>query len=219
MPAQIPSADPLAPHVAVQRLLRQRLRQDRTRRQEAIEIDAGREAHGFEQKDEVFGHDIAGGAGRIGTTTDAALRRIEGGDAGIERRHHIGEPLPARIVQVRAAALGAERLAQAREQAPDLRRIGIADGVGQIDGVHAAFRHGDRHAHGVVLRHWSLDGAAERRRQPGIHLDGRIALVPQRHDGAHVRDDLGVGLANVAERMRLAHGNRNGDDMGGGLER
>jgi hypothetical protein len=53
----------------------------------------------------------------VGAAADAALRGIEGRDTGIERRHHIGEPLPARIVQMRAAALGPDRLAQAGARA------------------------------------------------------------------------------------------------------
>ena len=115
----------------------------------------------FEQEDEVLGDDVAGGAGRVGAAADAALRGVEGGHAGIERRHHVGEALPARVVQMRAAGLVAELGAQAREQPPHLRRVGVADGVGEADGVGAGLAPSRRHPITQSSGTIALDGAAE----------------------------------------------------------
>ena len=205
--------------MAVERLARQRLGEDRARRDQRIEIDAGVEPHRFEQEHEVLGDDVAGRAGRIGTAADTALRGVEGGDAGVERRHHIGEALPARVVEMRAAGLVADLRADELEQPPDLRRIGVTDGVGKVDGVGAGVRHRRRHAQHVSLRHDPLDGAAEGGGERGLHLDLGEALVAQRDDRAHVSDDLGMGLADIGDRMRLAHGDGYCDHMRAGLER
>ena len=67
-----------------------------------VEIDAGAQPHRLEHEDEVLGDDIARGARRERAAAEAAERGVEGGQPAIERGEHVGEPQPARVVQMDA---------------------------------------------------------------------------------------------------------------------
>ena len=69
--------------MAVERLAGQCFGDDRTRRYQSIDIDAGVEPHRLEQEHEILGDDVAGGARCVGAAADTALRglspdRVEG---------------------------------------------------------------------------------------------------------------------------------------------
>src|SRR5437868_567709 len=153
---------------AVDRFARQAGDERRTGRDEFGDVDAGRDAHGLEHEDQVLGHDVARGAGGIGTAAQAAERGVERAHALFEGGQAVREAEPARVVHVGRAGLVADLGAQALEEAAHLGRVRIAHGVGQARLVGAgrdALRGQPDH---VVLGHLALQRAAEGGRDAGF---------------------------------------------------
>src|SRR5262245_16487174 len=57
---------------------------------QAIQIDAGAHAHPLQHVDDVLGGDVAGRAGRVGATAEAAQRGVDGGDAHLDGDQDVG---------------------------------------------------------------------------------------------------------------------------------
>src|SRR5690349_3246251 len=70
------------------------------RLQESLEVDAGLDPHLVKHRDEVLGGDVAGRSGRDRAAAELAEARLEGGYARLDRREHIRQTLPARVVEV-----------------------------------------------------------------------------------------------------------------------
>src|SRR5205085_6297123 len=117
-------------------------------REQRVEVDARRDAHLAEHRDEVLGRDVAGRAGGHGAAAELAEGGLEAVDARLERGEHVRERLPARVVEVRgelergrkALARGGEELAYrararhaGRVPEADLLRAGCVQARGDVE--------------------------------------------------------------------------------------
>src|SRR6267378_1589264 len=117
--------------VAVHRLLGDGVDEDLACAEQLVEVDGRRNAHAFEHEHEVLGDHVAARARSERTTAEAAHRAVEGAHAFLEGGERVGKPESARVVEVRALQLVADRFAHTAKEAPHLRGIGVADGVGE----------------------------------------------------------------------------------------
>lgn len=184
----------------------------------ALEIDAGIEPHRLQQKHQVLGHDVPRSARRIRAAADSGKARIERGDANVERHHHIGQSLPAGIVEMRSAGEIADFLAHSGEEPLHLRRIAVAGGIGETDLVDSASRECHRQPHHIVFLDLAGNRATQRSRHTRFDLGRRMVRVAPRHDVAYLLDHLGVSLSHVGERVWLACRDGNGDLVGARLQ-
>src|SRR3954467_5637899 len=115
--------------MSVHRLIRNPLDQDFPRFEQALEVDAGGDAHRLEHEHEVLGDHVAARAGRERAAAEAAHRAVEMAHPFLERRERIGEPQAARVVKMGGFELLPYGGANPGEQSPDLRGIGISNGV------------------------------------------------------------------------------------------
>ncbi len=122
-------------------------------------------------------------------------------------------------MHVGGAGLVAELGAQAPEEAAHLRRIGVADGVGQARFVGAGGRALRGQPDHFVFRHLALQRAAEGGRDAGLELHLRRDLAAQLGDGAHLLDHLLARLAHIGQRVRGAGRHRHRELVHAGLER
>ena len=109
----------------------------RARLEQLLQVDAGGEAHAFQHEHQVLGHHVAGGAGRVRAAAQTRQAGIEGADALLQPGQRVGDAEAAGVVQMQAVQRRADRLAGGAHHFLDLRRMGVADGVGQHDLVHA----------------------------------------------------------------------------------
>src|ERR1700694_1667002 len=147
--------------MAVDRLFRDSTDEELPRLEQLVEIDAGRHAHALEHEHQVLGDHVAARAGRERAAAEPAHRAVEGAHADVIRRERVGEAQSAGIVEMRRLELVAYLLLHPREDALHLRRVRVADRVGERHGVAEA---GERlrKPHDFLLRHFALPGAAER---------------------------------------------------------
>src|SRR4051812_1695597 len=101
------------------------------RLEQPLDVDAGVVAHLVKHRDKVLRGDVAGGALGYRAAAQLAERGLERAHAGIERRHHIGKPLSARVVEVRGQLDAVEPLKGALEELANLARIGHAGGIAE----------------------------------------------------------------------------------------
>ena len=74
----------------------------RVRREEQrAQVDPGLDPHLVQHPDEVLGGDVAGRARRHRAAAELAEARLERRAAGLQRGEHVGQPLAARVVEVR----------------------------------------------------------------------------------------------------------------------
>src|SRR4051812_4870066 len=188
----------------VHRLIRNALDQDFSRFEQALEVDAGGDAHRLEHEHEVLGDHVAARPRRERAAAEAGHRAVEMAHAFLERRERVGEPQAARVVEVGALQLFSNGFPNFGEKALHLRRIGVADGIGERDAVaELGERGGD--AHHVVLGHRPLYGAAERGRYRALDLDAGVCELGA---PAHFLDHLLGGHAHVGEAVLAARGTR-----------
>src|SRR6185436_19635340 len=88
--------------VAVDRLGRNRLRQDLARDEQLLQIDAGFHAHALEHEHQVLGDDIAARAGRERAAAESAHRAVEAAHAFLVGGEGIGDAEAARVVEMSA---------------------------------------------------------------------------------------------------------------------
>src|SRR5207244_11941024 len=91
--------------VPVDRLFGNRLRQERARLEELLEVDAGGQAHALEHEHQVLGHHVAARAGRERAAAEAAHGAVEMAHAFLVRGERVGEAEAACVVKVRAFQL------------------------------------------------------------------------------------------------------------------
>src|SRR5919109_4268925 len=96
-------------HVAVHRLLGNRLGHELARGEELLEIDACRDAHRLEHEHDVLGDDVAARTWGEGTAAEAAERAVEVAHALLVRGERVGKAEAARVVEMRAFELLADR--------------------------------------------------------------------------------------------------------------
>ncbi len=89
---------------------------------QGLEIDAGLDAEAVQEPDKILGGQVAGGAAGVGTAAQAAGRRVDDGDAGLEGGQGVGQRLPVGVVEVDGHLPGrnagvAERLDQVADTA------------------------------------------------------------------------------------------------------
>src|SRR3954451_22456135 len=101
------------------------------RLEQLLDVDAGVVVHLVEHRDEVLRGDVAGGALRHRAAAKLAERGLERAHAGVECRHHVGEPLPARVVEVGGQLDPLEPFEGALEELAHLARIGHAGGIAE----------------------------------------------------------------------------------------
>src|SRR5262245_49503487 len=65
-----------------------------------LKVETDRQADLVAEIDEVLAADIAGGAGREGTSAEAAQRRVEAARARVKGRQHIDEAKSSRVVKM-----------------------------------------------------------------------------------------------------------------------
>src|SRR3954463_10326162 len=88
--------------VSVYRLIRNAPDQDGPRLEQALEVDAGRDAHGLEHEHEVLGDHVAARPRRERAAAEAGHRAVEVAHAFLVRGEGVGEPQAARVVKMRA---------------------------------------------------------------------------------------------------------------------
>src|SRR5262249_18847670 len=101
----------------------------RRRGEHSVEIDARRDAEPGEEIEKIFRCEIAGRAGRVRASAEAARGRVEGGDSEVERSEHVGERSTSRVVKMKGDPLAADLRRECGEHAPDLTRMSDADRV------------------------------------------------------------------------------------------
>ena len=178
-----------------------------------VEVDPGLEPHRFEHEGEVLGDDVAGRAGRVGTAAEPAQRGIEGARAGVERRQHIGEAKPARVVEMPGYRQRRDIGHDPAEDPLDRSRLTVADGVGEDDRIGAGLGDLDGDAAHPILVDRALDRAAEGGGEPAG--DARAPVfrrgVAQRDDAAEILDQFRGAAADiravvpVADRQHKIH--------------
>ena len=94
--------------------------------EQRLERHARAHAHALEHVDQFLGVDVAAGAGRVRTATQAARGRVEAGDAGLPGGDGVGQGHAARIVQVNAGqVLRAHNTANRPDQTLHRCRVAI----------------------------------------------------------------------------------------------
>src|SRR5882762_9602948 len=146
--------------VAVHRFFGDGVDQDLARGEELLEVHARGDSHRFEHEHQVLGDDVAARAGRERAAAEAAHRAVEGAHAFLVRGERVGETEATRVVEVRSLELRADGLSDFGKYAPDLRRVGIADRIGERHAV-AELGQGSGDTHYVILGHHTLHRAAE----------------------------------------------------------
>ena len=139
------------------------------------------------------------------------MRGIESCYPSIERRHHIGQALTARVVQVRRTGFVADLALQPREHPSHLRGVRIPGTVGKSNAVGTRRNQHQRHLHDPVFRHGALNGAAKGGGNAHFDLWPRQRrAVAQFANQAHLFDGLfwrHVDVAlTVGARRRHRHG-------------
>ena len=81
---------------------------------QALQVDTGVVAHQFERVHDLFAADIAGRAGRIGATAEAAERRIETVGAGVDRASTLARPIPRVLWKCKVNSVAGQRSRKAR---------------------------------------------------------------------------------------------------------
>ena len=167
----------------------------------------------FKQERAVFGVDIAGSAGSERTAAEPGKRGIETANADVDRGGDVGNTEAAGIMKMRAQRHLAERPRRRREQPPHLRRVSIADRVGQHDLVGAGLRQRLGNRENARLGHRAFDRAAEggrdRSRQSDITV--RSARIAFRDDLPELIERLIGGTPHIGKIVLLARGQNKAD--------
>src|SRR5919197_1063367 len=188
-------------HMAVHRFVGNGFHHELARRKQLVEINAGRDAHRLEHEDQVFGDHVAARARCERAAAEAAERAVEMSHPFLVRGERVGEAKAARVVEVRALQLFTDALFYPAEEAAHLRRVRVADRIGECHAVAELGQpRGD--AHHVVLGHYALHRAAEGGGNGAFDLDagmrelGALAHFVDHLLGRHAH----VGLAVLAAR-------------------
>ena len=102
-------------------------------REQRLQVDAGVDAHPVEHRHEILARDVPRRARRHRAAAELAEARLEAVDPGLQRREHVREALPARVVEVRGQLRILQIVAPQREQLADLARVGHPRGVAKAD--------------------------------------------------------------------------------------
>ena len=160
------------------------------------------DAHLVQHRDEVLGGDVAGRPGRHRAAAELAEARLEALDAGLQRGEHVGEALPARVVEVRGQLdLLAQRDRARREELADLARVGHPGGVAEADLLRAGVAQARGDLEHALGRHVALVGAAEGRRDHALAAQPRLARAAE-HD-LQLAERLGDRAVDVLAVVRL----------------
>src|SRR3954469_11860947 len=110
------------PDRAVGRFAFQPVRDLGAQREQLVEVQPRRYAHAVQHVGEVFGGDVAAGAGCMRAAANAGRAGVEAGDAQLQRRVDVGQAEATRIVEMAGHQLVARDAQHALEQARDHRR-------------------------------------------------------------------------------------------------
>ena len=107
---------------------------------------------------------------------ELAEARLERAHARVERRQHVREPLPARVVEVGGQLdVVAERVARRREERAHLRRVGHPGGVAEADLLRARRDQPPGDLEHALRRDVALVGAAEGDGDHALAAQARLA--------------------------------------------
>src|SRR5205807_8958004 len=112
-------------HVSVHRFVWNGCRHELARRKQLVEVNPRRDAHRLEHEHQILGDHVTARAGRKGTSPQPAKRAIERAYTFLVRGERIDEPEAARVVEMRAFQLVADRIAHAAKHAAHLRGVGL----------------------------------------------------------------------------------------------
>ena len=101
------------------------------------EVDAGRDPHLVQHRDEILGRDIAGRADGHRTAAELAEARLEALDPDLQCGEHVGQALAAGVVEVSGQLDVGQAGAGRREEVADLERVGHPGRVAEAD-LHRA---------------------------------------------------------------------------------
>ena len=162
----------------------------------ACKVDVDVDAAVAQQVHQVLGGDVAGGARRERAAAQPADRRVQPGDARLDRRVRAGQPGAAGVVEMPAQWQLADHRAQLCDQRAHPSRRGRADGVGDA----RTGRRRDRRAAAAMSRtRCGWRGPFERAIPRGgdDDLDGDIAVVGDGDDLADLIGGLGTAASDV----------------------
>src|SRR5918992_3133055 len=125
-----------------------------------LQRDPGRHAHALEHEHEVLGDHVAARARRERTAAQAPHGAIEMAHAFFVGGERVGEAEPAGVVEVRAFQLVADLALDSLEESLHLRRIRVANRIGERYAV-AELGEPRSDAHHFVLRYGTLQRATE----------------------------------------------------------
>src|SRR4051812_28506976 len=148
--------------------------------EQAIQVDPGLDAHLVQHRDEVLRGDVAGRARRDRAAAELAEARLEAVAAGLQRRQHVGQPLAARVVEVRGQLDAvAERLARGGEELAHRARVGHPRRTPKPDPRRARRDEPPRDVEDALARHVALVGAAEADADDALAAQARLAGARQ----------------------------------------
>lgn len=110
---------------------------------------------------EIFGADIAAGAGRVRAAAEAAERGVEAVDAGVQRCQRVGQAHAAGVVEVCGEYCLWPAVQHFAADTLDLRRVGHAGGVAEGDALYADLQQALHQLIDAPLGHVALERAAE----------------------------------------------------------
>ncbi len=157
---------------------------------------------------QILGGQIAGCAGRERAATQPADAGIEDADARLEGDGGVGQPQRLGIMQVGRQPPDVDVAGDQVDQPPDREWIGVADGVGDGDLVHAPVGDLSHDGHRLVRRDRPLERA-----YPGRHdIEACAHAVASRALDQEARrvQRLARGVVGVAQAERLTDGRPEG---------
>src|SRR4051794_16599120 len=148
--------------------------------EQGVEVDPGLDAHLVQHRDEVLGGDVAGRTLGDRAAAELAEARLEGLAAGLQRGEDVGQPLAARVVEVRGQLdLAAELVARGGEEGSHLARVGHAGRVAEADLLRAGGDEALGDDEDALGRDLALVGAAEARADHALAAQARLAGARQ----------------------------------------
>src|SRR6185369_7856682 len=103
------------------------------RLEQLAQVDPGLDPHLVQHRDQVLAGDVAGRAGRDRAAAELAEARLEGVDADLQRRQHVGQRLAAGVVEVGGAFDLGQLLGGTAEELADLGGVRHPGGVAEPD--------------------------------------------------------------------------------------
>ena len=145
---------------------------------------------------------------------DAGERCVEAANTDLQRRGHVRQRQPARVVEMAAPEAIPGDAQDLFEQLAHHARIGVSNRVGEAHAVSAGIQQRLHEAQNLGTIHVTLQGASERSADSSFDDSPRACGIAQRANTRDLGHYLVRRLAQVREAVRVTRGQRHDQQIG-----